>query len=125
MQEEKEMTLDFIKNNPFPNLDEFTKILFSISKKSNSSFVVISSYDYRTLNKMYENILEEHIIRECGRFPYSKDGMKDMIRCHNLLDEIINYNYNKGNNDKYDSMIILSLTRLIEHWWDGIGNWKA
>jgi hypothetical protein len=51
--------------------------------------------------------------------------MKDMIRCHNLLDEIINYNYNKGNNDKYDSMIILSLTRLIEHWWDGIGNWKA
>jgi hypothetical protein len=119
------MTLDFIKNNPFPNLDEFTQIMFNISKKSNSSFVVISSYDYRTLKKMYENILEEHIIRECGRFLYSKDGMKDMIRCHNLLDEIINYNYNKGNNDKYDSMIILSLTRLIEHWWDGIGNWKA
>jgi len=123
MEQEKEMTLDFIKNNPFPNLDEFTKILFSISKKSNSSFVVISSYDYRTLNKMYDNILEEHIIRECGRFLYSKDGMKDMIRCHNLLGEIISYNYNKGNNDKYDRM--LSLTRLIEHWWDGIGNWKA
>ena len=123
MQEEKEMTLDFIKNNPFPNLDEFTQIMFNISKKSNSSFVVISSYDYRTLNKMYDNILEEHIIRECGRFLYSKDGMKDMIRCHNLLGEIISYNYNKGNNDKYDRM--LSLTRLIEHWWDGIGNWKA
>ena len=123
MEQEKEMTLDFIKNNPFPNLDEFTKILFSISKKSNSSFVVISSYDFRTLNKMYDNILEEHIIRECGRFLYSKDGMKDMIRCHNLLGEIISYNYNKGNNDKYDRM--LSLTRLIEHWWDGIGNWKA
>ena len=123
MEQEKEMTLNFIKNNPFPNLDEFTKIMFSISKKSNSSFVVISSYDYRTLKKMYDNIFEEHIIRECGRFLYSKDGMKDMIRCHNLLVEIINYNYNKGNNDKYDRM--LSLTRLIEHWWDGIGNWKA
>ena len=35
------MTLDFIKNNPFPNLDEFTQIMFNISKKSNSSFVVI------------------------------------------------------------------------------------
>ena len=62
MEQEKEMTVDFIKNHPFPNLDEFTKIMFSISKKSNSSFVIISSYDYRTSKKMQDNILEEHSI---------------------------------------------------------------
>ena len=121
MEEEKEMTLFFFKN-PFPNLDEFTTIMFNISK---NSFVVFSSYDYRTLKKLYENILEERITRECGRFLYSKDGMKDMIRFHNFLGEIINYNDDKGNNDKYGRMIILSLPRLIEHWWDGIGQWKA
>ena len=124
--------MEFVLKNPFPDLNEITKIIVNTSKNSNSLFVVIrcflySRYDYRILKKMYENIIEKHIIRECGSFLYSKDGMKDMIRCHNLLGEIINYNYNynKGNNDKYDRMNILSLPRLIEYWWDGIGQWKA
>lgn len=125
MEQERQETSNFISENPSPDFGEFTKIMFNISKNSNSSFVVISSYDYRTLKKMYENILEENIVRECGEFLYSKDGMKDLLRCHNLLDEIINYNYMKGNNDKYNRMNILSLPRLIEHWWNGIGEWRA
>ena len=58
---------------------------------------------------------------------YTKiDGMMDMVRCHNLLDEIIRFNYNKGNNkEQYDRMIILPLARLVEHYWDGIGQWTA
>ena len=52
--------------------------------------------------------------------------MRDMVRCHNLFIEIIHYNYNKGDNkDNYDRMMILPLARLVEHYWDGIGTWKA
>ena len=125
MEEEKQETLDFIKNNPFPNINDFVKLMYQISKKSNGSFVVIGSYDYRILKKMYENMMDEEIVKECGRFLYSKDGMKDMLRFHNLMDEIITYNFNKGKNDKYDKIKILSLPRLIEDWWDGIGDWMA
>ena len=51
--------------------------------------------------------------------------MNDMLRLHDFIDEIITYNFNKGNNDNYYRIAILSLPRLIEHWWDGIGDWMA
>ena len=125
MEKERQETLDFIENNPFPDLNDFVKLMYEISKKNNSSLVVIGSYDYKILKKMYENILDEDYIKYCGKLLYCKHGMKDMLRCHNLLDEIITYNFNKGNNDKYDRIAILSLPRMIEHWWDGIGDWMA
>ena len=47
--------------------------------------------------------MNKDIVREYGRELYEKDGMRDMVRCHNLLDEIIHYNYNKGDNkENYD-----------------------
>ena len=125
MEKERQETLDFIENNPFPDLNNFVKLMYQISKKNNSSFVVIGSYDYRILKQTYENILDEDIIKECGEFLYSKDGMKAMLKFHDFIDEIITYNFNKGNNEKYDRIKILSLPRLIEHWWDGIGEWMA
>ena len=125
MEEERQETIDFIENNPFPDLNNFVKLMYQISKKNNSSFVVIGSYDYRILKQTYENILDEDIIKECGKFLYSKDGMKAMLKFHDFIDEIITYNFNKGNNEKYDRIKILSLPRLIEHWWDGIGEWMA
>ena len=125
MEQERQETLDFIKKNPFPDLNVFVKLMYQISKKNTSLFVAIGSYDYRILKKMYENILDEDIRKECGEYLYSKDGMKNMLKFHDFIDEIITYNFNKGNNDKYDRMKILSLPRLIEHWWDGIGEWMA
>ena len=125
MEQERQETLDFIRENPFPDLNVFVKLMYEISKKNSGSLVIIRSYDYRTLKKLYENIMDEDIVRECGRFLYSKDGMKDMLRCHNLLDEILCYNFKRGNNAKYDRIKILSLPRLIEHWWDGIGDWMS
>ena len=43
---------------------------------------------------------------------------------NNFIDEIITY-FNNGNNDNSYRIAILSLPRLIEHWWDGIGDWMA
>ena len=133
IEQENKMTTEFIKNNPFPDSatsDEFLMALLNvareISKRSGGIAPLGSSYDYRIVKKIYENILDEDIVKECGRELYSKDGMRDMARCHMLLDEIIKCKYNQGNNkDKYDRMIILPLPRLVEHYWDGIGQWTA
>ena len=72
------MTLDFIKNNPFPDLDNSLKMVYKVRKKSDS-FIIIGSYDYRILNKIYENVLDENLVRECGEFLYSKDGKVSVI----------------------------------------------
>ena len=98
------------------------KLMYQISKKTNNLFAIISRYDYIILKKMYEHILDEDIIREC--FFFSTDGM-----LHNFIDEIITYctvySFNKGHNDNHYRIAILSLPRLIEHCWDGIGDWMA
>ena len=67
------------------------KLMYQISKNSNNSFNIVGRYDYIILKKMYEHILDEDITRECGIFLYSKNGMKDMLRLHNFIDEIITY----------------------------------
>ena len=128
-KENKEIA-DFIENNPFPDNDTFLDFQFktamALAKKCSVPVPLGGSYDDRIVKKIYENILDEDIVKECGRELYKKDGMKDLLRCHLLLDEIIKCNYNQGNNnDKYDRMIILPLPRLVEHYWDGIGEWCA
>ena len=43
-----------------------------------------------------------------------------------VLDELIRNKYNNNDeNNKYDRMVILSLGRMVEHYWDGIGEWYA
>ena len=99
-------------------------MVHKVSTKSDS-FVVIGSYDYRILKKIYENVLDEHIARECGEFFTQKMVCVICWSCHNLLDEIIQYNYGNNDNQQYHTVIITSLPRLVEHYWDGIGDWLA
>ena len=95
---------------PFPDRKTFTDLQFKILENSKGSGGIVifgTSYDYRIVKKIYENVLDEDIVKECGRELYSKDGMRDMVRCHMLLDEIIHSNYNQGNNkDKCNRMVI-------------------
>ena len=131
-QENKEIA-EFIKNNPFPESatsDEFLMALLNVaremSKRCGGIAPLGSSYDYRYVKKIYENILDEDIVKECGRELNSKDGMRDMARCWMVLDELIRNKYNNNDeNNNYDRMVILSLGRMVEHYWDGIGEWYA
>ena len=131
-QENKEIA-EFIKNNPFPDNatgEEFLTSQFNTARLISQRFDGIAplgtSYDYRYVKKIYENILDEEIVKECGRELHSKDGMRDMIRCWMILDDIIRQKYNNNDeNNKYDRMVILSLGRMVEHYWDGIGEWYA
>ena len=130
MEEENKEIANFIKNNPFPDNDTFLENQLNIAmlnaKEFGGAVRLGSSYDCRIVKKIHDHVLDEDIVKECGREFYSKDGMSDMLRCYDLLDYTIQYNYNQGNNsDKYNRMVILPLAKLVEHYWDGIGEWKA
>ena len=130
MDEENKEIADFIKNNPFTDGYKFLEIQLEIAilnaKEFGGAVRLGRSYDYRIVKKIYENVLDKDIVKECGRELYSKDGMIDMLRCYDLIDYTIQYNYNQGNNSgKYNRMVIVPLAKLVEHYWDGIGEWKA
>ena len=129
MEQENKEIAEFIKNNPFLDQHTFLELQLNvaivISKKYGGMVVLGNSYDHRIVKKIYENVLDEDVVKECGRELY-RFGMMDMLRCHSLLEAIIHLNYNKGNNkENYNRMTILPLARLVEHYWDGIGQWRT
>ena len=74
MEQESKVIADFIKNNPFPDgatSEEFLtsqiKVAMEMSKRCGGIAPLGSSYDYRYVKKIYENMLDEEIVKECGR----------------------------------------------------------
>ena len=93
-REDKHIT-DFIKSNPFPDRKTCTDIQVDTVKEDKSTGLVVfgTSCDYRIVKKREDSrediFLNEDIVKEGGRELYSMSGMRDMVRCHNLLDGII------------------------------------
>ena len=62
-REEEKHIMDFIKNNPFPDRDTDTFIdtqLETVRKDKSTGIKVIgTTYDYRILKKLYENIVNK------------------------------------------------------------------
>ena len=46
--------------------------------------------------------------------------MREMVRCCDLLDLTVHRNYEQG-----DKMVVGPLAKMVEHFWEGIGEWKA
>ena len=67
---------------------------------------------------LYENLIEEDIIKECGK-RLNRDGKFEAMIINNY---ILSGAIRKLS--KEDSLID-GQTRIIEHWWDGIDRWKA
>ena len=70
---------------------------------------------------MKTSLTKQLCIVECGK-ELNRDGKWDAMAINQTLlalaiDELILNDTNKPP--------ITSQVRLIEHWWDGIGNWKA
>ena len=71
-------------------------------------------------------ILDEDVIKECGRELYEKGGTREMTRCCDLLDLTVHRNYQQGDNkNNYNVMVIEPLARLVEFYWVDIGEWQA
>ena len=67
---------------------------------------------------MNEHLIGEDIIKECGKKLNLDGKLEAMIINHCILSGAIR------NLNKEDSLVD-GQTRIIEHWWDGIGVWKA
>ena len=67
MEEENKEMADFIKNKPFPDNDTFSKIQLNNvilnSKEFGCAVRLGSRYDYRIVKNIYENVLDEDIVK--------------------------------------------------------------
>ena len=112
-------------------IKDFVKIFITFKRRRNKKWTFLDDWLLRIMRKvagliriayiigrMYENILEEDIIKECGRAlnPTGRTGNYDdkplsFTRCTRLN--------NPNNEPKHSPMNLHNL------WWDGIGEWKG
>ena len=124
-EQEDEETIDFVRCHPLPSPDDeggkqlWKKVIDRLKKESGVNEVEIyMSWRFDIIKKMYENLTDRKVIIKCGK-ELNKDGkFKSMIINITLLsiamDEL-------NDTDKP----CLTQIRVIEHWWNGIGEWKA
>ena len=128
IEKEDEEIRDFVKCHPMPSPDDeegeywWFKVIDRLKNDQGiNGMLFCSLMRFDIIKKMYENLTNKTIIVECGK-ELNRDGKWDAMAINQTLlalaiDELIL--------DDTDEPTITSQVRIIEHWWDGIGKWKA
>ena len=126
--EKDEEIRDFVKCHPMPSPDDeegeywWFKVIDRLKNDQGiNGMIIFSLMRFDIIKRMYENLTNKTIIVECGK-ELNRDGKWDAMAINQTLlalaiDELIL--------DDTDEPTITSQVRIIEHWWDGIGKWKA
>ena len=125
IEKEDEEIRDFVKCHPMPSPDDeegeywWFKVIDRLKNDQGiNGMIIFSLMRFDIIKNMYENLTNKTIIVECGK-ELNRDGKWDAMAINQTLlalaiDEL-------NDTDKP----ITSQVRIIEHWWDGIGKWKA
>ena len=127
IEKEDEEIRDFVKCHPMPSPDDeegeywWFKVIDRLKNDQGiNGMIFFSLMRFDIIKRMYENLTNKTIIVECGK-ELNRDGKWDAMAINQTLlalaiDELILDDTDKP---------ITSQVRIIEHWWDGIGKWKA
>ena len=124
IEKEDEEIRDFVRCHPMPSDDEegdkfWKKVIDRLKNDQGLNAMIIYSFvNFDIMKQMYENLTDKKVIVDCGK-ELNRDGKWDAMAINQTLlaltiDEL-------NDTDKP----ITSQVRIIEHWWDGIGEWKA
>ena len=125
MEKEDEEVRDFVRCHPMPSPDDkqgeqfWKKVIDRM--KSGEGVKDMTRYmfvNFAIIKKMYENLTDKQIIIDCGK-ELNRDGKFNAMIINKTLLSIAMDELNDTNQP------CLTQMRVIEHWWDGIGKWKA
>ena len=125
IEKENEEIRDFVKCHPMPSPDDeegeqfWKKVIHRMKEEEGVNGMVIYSFvRFDLMKKMYENLTDRQIILDGGK-ELNRDGEFNAMIINLTLLSIAMDELNDANKP------CLTQIRVIEHWWDGIGNGKA
>ena len=125
IEKEDEEIRDFVKCHPMPSPDDeegekFWKKVIDRMKEAEgvNGMIIYSFVRFDIMKKMYENLTDKKVIIDCGK-ELNRDGKINAMIINLTLLSIAMDELNDTNKP------CLTQMRAIEHWWDGIGKWKA
>ena len=125
IEKEDEEIRDFVRCHPMPSPDDeegdkfWKKVINRLKNDQGINAMIIYSFvKFDIVKTMYENLTDKKVIVDCGK-ELSHDGKWDAMAINQTLLALAIDELNDTNKP------ITSQVRIIEHWWDGIGKWKA
>ena len=125
IEKEDEEIRDFVRCHPMPSPDDeegdklWKKVIDRMKDNEGVNGMIIYSFvRFDIMKKMYENLTYKNVIIDCGK-ELNRDGEFNAMIINLTLLSIAMDELNDTNKP------CLSQMRVIEHWWDGIGKWKA
>ena len=120
-EEEVRIINEYFEANP-PRDKKAVRLFIKNSKKGDNEIVdVLKSckfsfhWAYWGYAELHKEPRDEENVRIIGNSLNDIGGIGLMMMCHYLLAWDI----------KCGGMLVGSYTRVVEHWWDGIGDWMA
>ena len=125
IEREDEEIRDFRTCHPMPSPDDaegdkfWNKVIDGVKEAEGVNGMIICSFvRFDIMKKMYEILTDKKAIIDCGK-ELNRDGEFNAMIINLILLSIAMDEMNDTNKP------CLTQMRVIEHWWDGIGNWKA
>ena len=125
IEKEDEEIRDFVRCHPLPSPDDeegdkfWTKVIDRMKEAEGVNGMTIYMFvNFAVMKRMYENLTDKKVIINCGK-ELNRDGEFNAMIINLTLLSIAMDELNDTNKP------CLSQMRVIEHWWDGIGKWKA
>ena len=125
IEKEDEEIRDFVKCHPMPSPDDdeghkFWKKVIDRMKEAEGvkDMMIYMFVNFTIMKKMYENLTDRKVIVDCGK-ELNRDGEFNAMIINITLLSIAMDELNDTNKP------CLTQMRVIGHWWDGIGKWKA
>ena len=125
IEQEDEEIRDFVRCHPMPSPDDeegekfWKKVIDRLKNDQGINAMLIFSFvDFEIITRMYENLTNKKVIIDCGK-KLNSDGKWDAMAINQTVLALAMDELNDTNKP------ITSRVRIIEHWWDGIGTWKA
>jgi len=125
IEKKDEEIRDFVKCHPMPSPDDeegkqlWIKVIDRLKKGDGvNELVIFSFWRFDIMKRMYENLTDKDVIVDCGK-ELNRDGKFNAMIINITLLSLAMDELNNTNKP------CLTQMRVIEHWWDGIGNWKA
>ena len=115
----------FIRKNPYPSYNFIIKELI-LKNKEFDQFSEYGEPNHECMKEIYENILNDEIIKDNGKAIYERGGFYT-LQCnyHTLIDVLRHLIYQNEDMDDNQRMVVFSNFKfIVSKRWEGIGEWR-
>jgi len=125
--DEQQYITEFVKNNPYPSYETVSNAIMNFLKSDNDANAKASyfqfqseygEYQHELMKVIYENFSDKSFCKNIGEEIHNNGGFTAMQGCYYIFRNFSPFaTADNGNYHSYG--------RLLEYYWDGVGNWSC